>query len=171
MCQQSPVELCLHLPMCRIVHHGASFDNPMLKCTCYNCFIKTSCMWHKKERYHFFIRWTAVVNFWVSLSLMSSCTIVGFFELRNWHPRSTDIKKSDGTMYKILHLHYNSDMICLKDMSLPAEIQQYMSMKELILCKNTAAFVVIKLCVPMGRGPTSAMCQKYFWFWMVFRAF
>ena len=64
-------------------------------------------------------------------------------------------------MYKILHLHYNSDMICSKDMSLPAEIQQYMSMKELILCKNTAAFVVIKLFVLTGRGPTDLLLEVW----------
>ena len=92
---------------------------------------------------------------------MSSCTIVGFFELRNRQPRSKDIKKLDGTTYKISHLHYNSDVICSKHMSLPAEIRQYMGTKEPILRENPAAFVVAKLCVPTGEGPTDLLLEAW----------
>ena len=79
---------------------------------------------------------------------MLSCTIIDFFGLRYGRHVSTEVNRADGTSYKIWHVLYDSDVICSKTLSFPAQIRQYSHAKVPILRDNTAAFVVAKLYVP-----------------------
>ena len=79
---------------------------------------------------------------------MSFCTIVGFFELTHGIHMCTDIKKADGMMFTTWHIYYDTSVICLDSVSLPAKLHKYSPPKVPILANNTVAFVVAKLNVP-----------------------
>ena len=87
--------------------------------------------------------------------IMSSCTIVGFFELTHGIRTCTDIKKADGTTFATWHVYYDTSVICSDSVSLPAELRKYSPPKEPILANDTVAFVVAKLNVPQAAGKES----------------
>ena len=87
--------------------------------------------------------------------IMSSCTIVGFFELTHGIRTRTDIKKADGTTLATWHVYYDTSVICSDSVSLPAELHKYSPPKEPILANDTVAFVVAKLNIPQAAGKES----------------
>jgi hypothetical protein len=60
-------DMCLHLLMHHILRHEALFKDPMLMCSCDNCFMRTSYVWHSEGHCLFSTKGTHVVNFWVSV--------------------------------------------------------------------------------------------------------
>jgi hypothetical protein len=92
---------------------------------------------------------------------MSSCSIVGFLELTHGRRVRTDVKKADGTSFGKYQVYYNSSVICSETVSLPAEIRKYSPASEVVLPENTVAFVVAKMNVPTGKGPTSVLLEAW----------
>jgi hypothetical protein len=85
--------------------------------------------------------------------IMSSCCIIGFFELMHGRRVDTDVNKPDGSVVTTKHDFYETCVVCSDAISMPAELRKYSPVKEVILRDKTVAYVVAKLNVPPAGGP------------------
>ena len=79
---------------------------------------------------------------------MSSFIIVGFLGLTSGCRVRSDVTRPDGTPLVLWHVIYDTCIICAQPPSLPAELQKYSPINDVVYPDDTVAFVVAKAYVP-----------------------